>query len=500
MRIVQPNVHLSLDSYAAYAHLRAAVEATRADAEHATRQLQGRTIWMVNSTPQGGGVAELLPPQISLFCQLGFDVRWVVLESERPEFFQFTKRLHNLIHAAPETTPTPADRELYETVNRQEADALARMIAPDDIVVVHDPQPAALGAYLKQLCGIRTIWRCHIGVDEITEGTRAAWRFLKPYTETYDVVVFSLADYIPDYLRDKARVIHPSIDPLSHKNRELSLHKLVGIMSGADLVVPHWPLVTPPFDHRARRLQSDGTLAPATQPDDIGLLARPIILQVSRWDRLKGFAPLLEGFVQLKSGRYTDVADERHTRRIDMVRLVLAGADPGAIPDDPEAQDVFAELKERYTAFPPVFQRDIAIIALPVESRKHNAVMVNALQRAADIVAQNSLREGFGLTVTEAMWKRAAVLGSAAACGVRLQVRDGIDGKLVNDPTDPAELSRTMFEMLGNPECLEEYGRNGQYRAHDRFLIFSELRQWMSVFTAAISPPEKSRDGVVRQA
>ncbi len=484
MRIVQPNVHLSLDNYAAHAHLRAAVAATRADAERAAELLRGRTIWMVNSTPQGGGVAELLPPQISLFCQLGFDVRWVVLESDQSEFFQFTKRLHNLIHAAPEAPPTPTDRELYEAVNRREADALARMIAPDDVVVVHDPQPAALGAYLKQICGIRTIWRCHIGVDEITTGTRAAWRFLQPYAETYDVVVFSLADYIPDYLRDKAQVIHPSIDPLTHKNRELSLHKLVGVFSSADLVVPHWPLVTPPFEQRAHRLQSDGTLAPATQPEDVGLLARPIIMQVSRWDRLKGFGPLLEGFVQLKAGRYTDVVDERHTRRIDMVRLVLAGADPGAIPDDPEAQDVFAELKERYRALPPVLQCDIAILALPVGSRKENALMVNALQRAADIVAQNSLREGFGLTVTEAMWKRAAVLGSAAAVGVRFQVRDGVDGRLVTDPTDPAELARIMFEMLGNPECLEEYGRNGQYRAHDQFLIFSELRQWMGVFTA----------------
>ena len=109
--------------------------------------------------------------------------------------------------------------------------------------------------------------------------------------------------------------------------------------------------------------------------------------------------------------------------------------------------------------------------------------MVNALQRASDIVAQNSLREGFGLTVTEAMWKRVAVLGSAAACGVRLQVRDRQDGRLVRDPEDPAELARTMFEMLGQPECLEEYGRNAQYRAHDQFLIFSELRQWLGVFT-----------------
>jgi trehalose synthase len=445
--------------------------------------MQGRTIWMVNSTAQGGGVAELLPAQISILCQLGFEVRWVVLETERTEFFAFTKRLHNLIHGASAAPPGTRDRELYEAVNQREAEALARMIHPHDIVVVHDPQPAALGAWLKQHHGVRIIWRCHIGLDESTAGTHAAWQFLRPYIEAYDVAVFSIAEYIPDFLHDRSIVIHPSIDPLSHKNRELSLHKLVGIFSDADLVDPCWPLITPPFEHRARRLQSDGSLTPANQPDDIGLLARPIITQVSRWDRLKGFAPLLEGFVQLKSENRADYVDERHQRRVQFARLVLAGADPDAIPDDPEAQEVFAELRERYRTLPPHLQRDIAILALPIASRKANALMVNALQRASDIVAQNSLREGFGLTVTEAMWKRVAVLGSAAACGVRLQVRDGKDGRLVSNPEDAGELARTMFEMLGNPECLEEYGRNAQYRAHDQFLIFSELRQWLGVFT-----------------
>ena len=485
MKIVQPRVHLKLGDYAAHAHLRAAVAALRADAEGVAAMLRGRTVWMVNSTAQGGGVAELLPAQVSLLCQLGIDVRWAVLETARLEFFEFTKRLHNLIHASPAPAPTPANRALYEAVNRQEADALAQMVAPTDILVVHDPQPLALGAYLKRERGVYAVWRCHIGVDETTAATRAAWGFLRPYAEPYDITVFSLADYIPDYLRDHALVIHPSIDPLSHKNRELSLHKLVGVMSDADLVEANWPLITPRYQHRGRRLQPDGSLQPATQPDDIGLLARPIVTQVSRWDRLKGFGPLLDAFVLLKTEAQPGVTSARHARRLEIARLVLAGADPESIPDDPEGQAVFAELKDQYMRLPAELQRDVAIIALPTESRKQNALMVNALQRASDIVVQNSLREGFGLTVAEAMWKRTPVLGSSVACGVRLQVRDRTDGRLVADPEDSAELARTLVEMLEKPECLEEYGRNAQYRVHDRFLIFSELREWLDVFRGA---------------
>jgi trehalose synthase len=482
LKIVEPNVHLKLDDYAAYAHLRADVAALRADAERVAPLLRGRTIWMVNSTAQGGGVAELLPAQVSILCQLGIDTRWVVLETTQTQFFEFTKRLHNLIHAVAAPAPTASERALYEAVNRDEAAVLAQLIAPSDILLVHDPQPLALGACLKQERGVHAVWRCHIGVDATTEATRAAWTFLRPYLDRYDGAVFSVRDYIPDYLRGKALVIHPSIDPLSHKNRELSLHKLTGILSDADLVEPHWPFIAPPFEQRARRLQPDGSFAPATHPEDIGLLARPIVTQVSRWDRLKGFAPLLDAFVLLKTGQHPGVTNPLHHRRLENARLVLAGADPDAIPDDPEGQAVFGELREKYLALSPELQRDIAIIALPTASRKQNALMVNALQRASDIVVQNSLREGFGLTVSEAMWKRIPVLGSATACGVRLQVRDQIDGRLVSDPEDPVELAHTMIEMWEKPSCLEEYGRNAQYRAHDQFLMFAELRQWLGLF------------------
>ncbi|HEY0810327.1 MAG TPA: glycosyltransferase, partial [Longimicrobiales bacterium] len=452
-----------------------------------TPLLRGRTIWMINSTASGGGVAELLPAQIGLLCELGVDVRWAVIEGP-VEFFAFTKRLHNMIHGSPGVAPSADERALYESVGRDNADQLRPLVKPDDILVVHDPQPLLVGALLKDEIGAPALWRCHIGLEQESAHANTAWEFLRPYISAYDHHVFSLAEYAPDFVRDNATVINPSIDPLSHKNRDLSLHKLVGILADSQLTVPHWPLLDEPFGAPARRLQSIGSFAAATEPDDIGLLARPIVTQVSRWDRLKGFVPLLDAFVQFKrdgDGR----SDERQRRRTQLARLVLAGPDPDAIQDDPEGSEVVDELRRRFMALPDAIRADVAILALPMASRKQNALMVNALQRSSDIVVQNSLREGFGLTVAEAMWKRIPILGSARASGVKLQVRDGIEGRLTNDPEDADEVSQVLYEMLADPPQLEEWGRNAQRRVHDDFLIFTELRRWLQVLTDLVVGP-----------
>jgi len=482
LRVVEPRVGVSLADYAAVAQLAAEAESLRAEAAGLAPRLRGRTVWMVNSTATGGGVAELLPTQLALLRELSVDVRWAVIESGEPEFFPLTKRIHNQIHGADGPALGPSDRALYERVSRLNADALLELLAPSDILLVHDPQPLGAGAMVKRQLGVRAIWRCHIGVDEPLPAARDAWEFLRPYATLYDEVVFSAAEYVPPFLASRTSVIHPTIDPLSHKNRDLSLHKLVGVLSDAALAIPHWPLITPPFPEPARRLQPDGSFAPATAPEDLGLLARPIILQVSRWDRLKGFAPLLEAFRNFKLGGLRGeraVRGARHRRRIEVARLVLAGPEPEAVRDDPEALDVLDELRARYVELEPEVQRDVALLALPMRSRKINALMVNALQRCADVVVQNSLREGFGLTVAEAMWKRKPILGSARAFGVRMQVRDGVDGILVPDPESPEALADALHEMLSSPYRLEGWGRSAQLRVHREFLMFAELSRWL---------------------
>ena len=483
MKLVEPDVSPSLDDYGSVAHLASVVESLRAAAKRLVPGLAGRTLWHVNSTAQGGGVAELLPPQIALLRGLGVDTRWLVIETDRQEFFALTKRVHNMIHGAPQPPLTAADRALYEDVSRANAEALLQHVKPDDVLLVHDPQPLGAGARVKRRHpGMRVLWRCHIGLEQDAPPTRAAWDFLRPYATVYDHAVFSVREYVPGYLADRSSVIHPSLDPLSHKNRSLSLHKLVGILSDAALTEAHWPLVAPPWPEGAQRLQEDGTWAPATRPEDIGLLARPIITQVSRWDRLKGFEPLMEAFRALKLGLVNRPAhDVRHRRRLELVRLVLAGPDPSSIQDDPEGLDVLKALRRRYMAMEPDVRDDVALLALPMSSRKANALMVNALQHCSDIVAQNSLREGFGLTVTEAMWKRTPVLGSGRACGIRLQVRDGIDGVLVGDPEDPEEIAEAMHRMIADEDRLERWGTSAQRRAYDEFLIFGELRRWLEL-------------------
>lgn len=495
-RVVDIEPQISLRDYSAVAPLAAAVQELRVEAERLVPRLGGRTVWMINSTAQGGGVAEMLPTQIALLRELGVDTRWAVIETEDPRFFTFTKRLHNLIHGEGEPQISEEDREVYERVSRESADSLSKLVGERDILVVHDPQPLGAAALLKEERGLPMIWRCHIGLDEHLPQTRAAWRFLEPYAETCDRAVFSASEYIPGYLTGRATIIHPALDPLSHKNRALSINKLVGILRSAGLVASGAPMLAPPFPELATRLQPDGSWGAAGEPEDIGLLFRPIVLQVSRWDRLKGFAPLMRGFVRLKQELPERAGlDERHRRALQHARLVLAGPDPASVQDDPEAGEVLDEIRELYLSLDPALQRDIAIVSLPMGSRKFNALMVNALQRCSAVVAQNSIREGFGLTATEAMWKSHAVLGTSAV-GLRQQIRDGLDGRIVEDPADPDAVARVLDEMLADEWERDRWGQSAQHRVHHEFLIFTQLRKWLGalVETTARKPQTERAD------
>ena len=475
---------ITLDVYAAYSYLRHPVEALREVARETVARLDGRTVWMVNSTAKGGGVAEMLPKLVALMRELGVQTEWVVVGGQNDRFFELTKRLHNMIHGEGEPHLSEEEHALYAVVSRQFADALRPYLAPQDILVVHDPQPLGMGALLKQELGLPSVWRCHIGLDRQTPVTRAVWSFLQPWTEPYDLAVFSVRDYVPDFLTARARIIPPAIDPLSDKNRELPIHKVAGILSNSRLSNAAHRILTPPFDAWAQRLQADGTFAPALEPENLDLMYRPIVTQVSRWDRLKGFGPLLKGFVHLKTmpNGIEDEEPELHERRLDLVRLVLAGPDPGSIQDDPEGLEVFETLCARWLELEPALQRDIAIIVLPMASRRENALMVNALQSCSTIVVQNSLQEGFGLTASEAMWKRRPVLGTHAV-GLREQIHDGVHGRLVQNPEDPEEVARTLNEMLSQPSRRDVWGRNGQRRVADQYLVFSQVRRWLETLS-----------------
>jgi trehalose synthase len=219
---------------------------------------------------------------------------------------------------------------------------------------------------------------------------------------------------------------------------------------------------------------------------------RPVVAQVSRWDSLKGWMPLLEGFLRLKERyRGKNRLPSRRRRRIAIARLVLAGPDPSAIQDDPEGQAVLAELCTAYRRMTSSDQESVALLSLPMASTKRNQLMVNVIQRCATVVVQNSLQEGFGLTATEAMWKHVPVLGSSA-CGLRLQIRDGIDGRLTADPRDPAEIAANLDEMLSHPVARERYGRQAQRRVYDRFLIFTQVGSWLQRLAEVAGRPRST--------
>lgn len=478
---------LKLDEYEEHAALTPSVRQLRDAARQVTPLLSGRTLWMVNSTAQGGGVAEMLPAMVGMLRDLGVATEWVAIEADDPAFFSLTKRIHNLIHGEGEAGFDEADRELYESVNRRNAEWLLARLRPGDIVAIHDPQPMPLAGLLTEKVEVECIWRCHIGVDESNPQTRAAWKFLHPYAAAYRSAIFTAPEYIPDYFANQATVIHPALDPLTCKNREISVHKIATVMANSALSVNPGPVLSSPFAEVAQRLLPSGQFAPANMSEDIGLIHRPIVAQISRWDRLKGFAPLMAGFARLKTRLFRDgTTDPVAHRRLELVRLVLAGPRQDSIADDPEGVEVLGDLVERYRALDPMTQRDLALLILPMESRDENALMINAIQRTSSIVVQNSIREGFGLTVAEAMWKGIPVLSNRRAVGPRLQVRDGIDGCLIDDPTDPEALADVLRTMLAASADRDRWGRSARRHAHQEFLIFTQLERWLQLLADTV--------------
>ena len=474
-----------LDEYASVVHLAELVRSLREEARGLVSVLEGRKVWMVNSTAQGGGVAEMLPRLVSMLRELGLDIDWLVMGTEERAFFELTKRLHNLIHGTGDPGLTDEDQQLYASVSSDNAGELKGRLRPTDILVVHDPQPLGMGALIKRELGLPFVFRCHIGLDRDLPETRAAWSFLRQYAQECDRAVFTAPEYIPPFLAGRSGLITPAIDPLGFKSRELSPHKLAGILKSSGLAWSRHPVVPDLFPELAMRLRSDGRFAVMNGETEVGIPFRPIVTQISRWDRLKGFEPLLEGFVRMKQSIGRRTMSDRHRRRLANVRLVLAGPDPAAVVDDPEAQDVLDDLSRTYRDLPPWLQDEVAIVSLPMGSRDVNALMVNALQRCASVVVQNSIQEGFGLTVTEAMWKQCSVLGSQA-CGIRQQIRDGMDGCLVSDSRDPREIAERLDVMLDDLDGRHRMGRTAQRRVHDEFLVFTQARRWLETLVELV--------------
>jgi trehalose synthase len=378
-------------------------------------RLSGKVIQNINSTFIGGGVAEILNRMVPLLQQLGTDARWNIIQGN-DEFFSVTKKFHNALHGRPENL-TERDYAIFTETSQKN---LSQMDIYGDIIFIHDPQPIMLIGR-KQEANKKWIWRCHI---DVSNPEKTVWNFLEPYIVQYDSTVFSSPSFSRP-LPVRQFLIAPSIDPLSDKNKELPQTVI------------------------------DSVLTKYNIPKD-----KPIITQVSRFDRLKDPSGVIEAFKIVQ-------------KSIDC-RLVLAG---GTASDDPESDTVLAEVKEKAEGNP-----NIHVLLVPPNSD----IDINALQRASTIILQKSLREGFGLTVTEALWKAKPVVASAVG-GIPLQVKNKFTGLLSYG------IEGTAFDLrqlLSNPEYARWLGENGREHVRYNFLITRHIRDYLLLFLSQMHPEE----------
>lgn len=382
--------------------------------------LKGMKILHINSTKEGGGVAEILNRLIPLKRELGIDTEWDVITGEK-EFYQCTKKMHNSLQGNRDEISQHL-LEVYKNTNAQNFERLRSKLIEADVVFIHDPQPAALLSLCKNERRGKWIWRCHI---DVSHPFRPTWKFLREYIKDYDASVWSLYAFVqplshPQYL------IPPSIDPLSEKNVELPEKEIKYFLDTYGI-----------------------------RPDV------PLITQISRFDRFKDPLGVIQAY--------------RLIKKQVPVQLVLAG---GGASDDPEGQQVLQEVNE-FAGNDP----DVHILELPPDA--HRAI--NALQRGSDIIVQKSIKEGFGLTVTEGLWKGKPVIGGDTG-GIRLQVINHYTGYLVNTPEGAAMRIRYL---LKHPQVMQQMGENAREYVLQNYLITRHLREYLTLICALIFGSEE---------
>jgi trehalose synthase len=379
--------------------------------------LKGKTVKMVNSTAVGGGVAEMLNRLVPLLNEMEVHTKWDVITGGN-DFFEVTKGFHNALHGG-DYNLTKEAKDIFVSYNEQNRQ---RMTFDEEVVVIHDPQPAGLIKSRKE--GQQWIWRCHI---DLSHPHKDVWDFLKPMVEQYDASIFSS----PAFTRQLANpqyLFYPCIDPLSEKNKPLDEAYIAKVC------------------------------------DDFGVdRTRPIITQISRFDRLKDPVGVVQAYKLAR--RYVDC------------QLVLAG---GGASDDPEGAVVLQEVMEAAAGDP-----DVIILNLPPWC----ALEINALQHASDIVIQKSLREGFGLTVTEALWKSKPVIAGAVG-GIPTQVVHKLTGVLVQSVEGCAYQIRYL---LTHPEFARQLGKQGREHVRENFLMTTNLKRWMLLYQLMLGVAKKER-------
>ncbi len=441
-------------------------ERLRFAVEQARNAIDGATVWNINATAHGGGVAEILTSVIAYEQGAGLDSRWLALDGD-DDFFALTKRIHNLIHGSSDDggPVRPPERQHYERVLEENLADLRPQLRPGDVVLLHDPQTAGLIPTLRHF-GVFVGWRSHIGADTVNQQTNQGWAFLRRYVEQADAVVFSRRQFVPDWVPpSKVTIIAPSIDPFATKNLDLEAGRARAVLARAGLL---------------SGAETGGDLSFRRQNDDPGEVRRHdnllvggtppragsrLVVQVSRWDWLKDMGGILSAFTE----HIDAMPDDTH--------LMLVGPAVEGVADDPEGATVLAKCTEQWHGLPRRAQERTHLVTLPMDDPDENAHLTNAIRHNATVLVQKSLVEGFGLTVTEAMWRARPVLASATG-GITEQITDGVNGLLLPDPGDLDAFANTLARLLSDDEQARRLGQAGRARVHQQFLVDRHLTQY----------------------
>ena len=377
--------------------------------------LRGRRVLHVSATSFGGGVAEILYTLVPLMRDVGLEAEWDIMFGSEP-FFNVTKSFHNALQGA-EYELTVEDRAIYEEYNRISAEALQKAGEDWDVILVHDPQPALLKHFSGGLSPeTNWIWRCH---PDLSTPNREVLDYLVPHIADYDAQIYTMKEYTPpDVHLPGLTLIPPAIDPLSPKNMALSA-------DDARYIVSQFGVDT----------------------------EKPFMVQVSRFDPWKDPLGVIDAYRLVKE-------------EVPEVQLVLIGS---MAHDDPEGWDYWYKTVNYADG-----DRDIFLFS---NLTNVGAIEVNAFQSIADVVIQKSIREGFGLVVTEALWK-ARPLVAARVGGIPMQV-DGGGGILID--TIP-ETAAACVKILKDPDFARQIGRQGKEHVREHFLSPRQLRDNLLLF------------------
>ena len=392
--------------------------------EKLSRSLKDLKVNLVNSTPRGGGVAEILKSLVPLMKGVGIKASWYTIPPQE-DFFKITKEIHNALQGKSYDFPFSHRKRYLRHIERS-AQLMEDMEA--DIWVAHDPQPAGVIQFLPHFHP--SICQLHV---DLTSPNLEVWKFIAGFLEMYDRVILSSKEYVKPEIRKKTVIIPPAIDPLSPKNIPLGLRTSKEILKNYG-ISPHKPLVS----------------------------------QVSRFDPWKDPLGVIKAY-QIAKKKIPDL-------QLALVGFFLAR-------DDPEAMKVYVEVKKEAKRDPDIF-----LFSEPhyLGSLKVH-VFVNAVQVASDIILQKSIREGFGLTCAEAMWKRKAVIGGNVG-GIKIQIKDGQNGFLVSGPKETAE---KIVKLIQNPQLSKRLGNNAHQTVKEEFLMPRLLRDYLKLFRKLIFKENK---------